>query len=278
MLSYQHAYHAGHAADIAKHSVLALVLEHFLRKPTPLTYFDTHAGRGMYPLDGAEAQKTQEFHTGLVPVLAGRHAMFPEGLDRYFDLLARLNPTNPVAYPGSPAVAQALLRADDSLVLAELHPGEREHLKTWAKAFTNVHVLPEDGHLAVPARVRSGQRTVVLIDPSYEQKDEYTTVVETCGKILARWPQACIIIWYPMLAAGRHEPMLRGLKGLNRGGTYKAEITWDTGAAMYGSGQVVINLPYGLDGPLKQTFTTLAKVLNPAKPMKTDCAFLLPPV
>ncbi len=277
MLSYQHAYHAGHAADIAKHAILAMVLEHFLKKPTPLTYFDTHAGRGMYVLDTPEAQKTMPHATGLIPLLEAE-ATFPAGMERYLTMLRTLNLQGAVAYPGSPAVARGLLRDADPLVLAELHPGERTHLKNWASDHANIHILPEDGHAAISARVRSGQRAVVLIDPSYEQKEEYAKVVETCAKILNRWQQACIIVWYPMLAAGRHEPMVRGLKGLNRNGTYKAELTWDTPSGMYGSGQVVINLPYGLDDQIQQAFDTLARVLSPARPMTSDCAFLLPPV
>ena len=65
MLSYQHAYHAGNAADVHKHAMLAWALAYLTQKPKPLTYIETHAGRAIYDLDGPEARKTNEAAAGI---------------------------------------------------------------------------------------------------------------------------------------------------------------------------------------------------------------------
>ena len=49
-MNYRHAYHAGNFADVLKHAVLALVIEHLKQKPAPFRVIDTHAGIGVYDL------------------------------------------------------------------------------------------------------------------------------------------------------------------------------------------------------------------------------------
>jgi 23S rRNA (adenine2030-N6)-methyltransferase len=280
MLSYQHAYHAGHAADVAKHAVLTAVLGHFITKPTPLTYYDTHAGRGLYPLNIPEAQKTQEYATGLVPLL--NHNIAAPLAAPYLKLLHTINPGgSPQTYPGSPAVAHALLRPGDSLVLAEAHPGERAHLAAWAKPHANIKVIAGDGHTAIPPLLPpTSKRAVVLIDPAYETKTEYAQVSETVQTMLTRWPQACVLVWYPLLPAGLHLPLLRGLKALNVASTWHTVWEWPAATGMYGSSVVVLNLPYGLAAPLAAALTELARAMQvgtPAGPAVSTCQFLHPP-
>ncbi|MCC7311503.1 MAG: 23S rRNA (adenine(2030)-N(6))-methyltransferase RlmJ, partial [Sulfuritalea sp.] len=43
MLSYRHAFHAGNHADILKHFILTLCLEHMNAKDKPWLLLDTHA-------------------------------------------------------------------------------------------------------------------------------------------------------------------------------------------------------------------------------------------
>src|SRR5690606_34467656 len=65
MLSYRHAFHAGNHADVLKHAVLIQLLKYLNQKETPYMAIDTHAGAGVYALDGDYAAKNAEFETGI---------------------------------------------------------------------------------------------------------------------------------------------------------------------------------------------------------------------
>ena len=98
MLSYQHIYHAGNLADVQKHALLAWMLDYMGQKAKPMTYVETHAGRGLYRLDAAEAVKTGEAAAGI-----GRmRGLFAAG-HPYARALAACRE----GYPGSPRIAAA---------------------------------------------------------------------------------------------------------------------------------------------------------------------------
>ncbi len=259
MLSYQHAYHAGHAADVVKHASLALLLAQLVQKPAPLTYLESHAGRGLYPLDGAEMQKTREYETGLnriQPHLAGA----PSVAQPYRDVLQRFAPD----YPGSPMVAQALLRSGDVLHLCERHPGEVKHLRQSVKGDARIKVHAEDGHTALlPLLPPNSGRTVVLIDPSYEQKFEYGLAARTVATLLKHAPKAVILVWYPLLPTARHEELVEKVSDLAHPATWRAELTWrEAGQGMHGTGMLALNLPWQMDEPLDALLDWLAPILE----------------
>ena len=70
MFSYRHAFHAGNHADVLKHTALIAVLRHMTQKDTALNVFDTHAGAGLYRLDGDYAQTSGEAADGYLKLLA----------------------------------------------------------------------------------------------------------------------------------------------------------------------------------------------------------------
>lgn len=247
MLSYQHIYHAGNRADIHKHEVLSRLLVSLTAKDRPITYFETHAGRGLYDLSAPEAQKTGEAKAGIDALLA--HAPLPDAHPYMQALAAVRNKHGAHAYPGSPAIARHLLRAQDVLHLCELHPQEVSHLRAAMKG-RNVHIHHRDGYEAVMALCPPiPLRGLAMIDPSYEVKSEYEKAAQ-CAVVLHRaWPQGVIALWYPMLKAGLHEAMIEDLR--------KAELPllhlphqWcapDEVRGMYGSGMLLINPPYDFE-------------------------------
>ncbi len=243
MLSYQHAYHAGNRADIQKHGLLASVLEILVRKERPLSYIETHAGRGVYDLTAAEAEKTGEAAQGWLSLEKDALAKLPQG---YVEAVRALNKgaLKPL-YPGSPLVAAHMLRPQDELHLMELHPQEHAALAGIFRSDKRVHVHKRDGLEGVlalsPPRHRRG---LVLVDPSYEIKTEYESIPAFAEKLLRKWPEACLLIWAPMLKARRHEAMLTALEKIFPDlRLFKSE--WG-GEGMYGSVMAGINLPYGV--------------------------------
>jgi 23S rRNA (adenine2030-N6)-methyltransferase len=244
MLSYQHAYHAGNAADVQKHALLAWMLDAMAAKPKAMTYIETHAGRGLYRLDGAEAQKTGEAAAGVLR-LAGR---LPADHPYRCCLDAVRDAEGAAAYPGSPVIAGLLLRLFDRIVLAELHPQEHAAL-VQAMAPFEAEVRREDGFaLARAVCPPMPRRGMLVIDPSYEVKEDYARIPKFIAEIARKWPVGVIVLWYPILTGGAHGPMLAALEGAHDG--FRHEVTFPTvrpGHRMVGSGLFVINPPYGLE-------------------------------
>ena len=244
MLSYQHMYHAGNLADVHKHAVLSVLLTKLTQKEKPLTYIETHAGRGIYDLSGDAAQKTHEAQNGIEHLLKLKKipAAHP-----YFQLLRRVRAEigNNV-YPGSPFIAEALLRPTDTIHLMELHPQEYAKLRYFMN-YPNVHIHKRDGYEGVlaltPPPVRRG---VVLIDPSYEIKTEYALAAQKILKLAKKWPEAHIMVWYPLLEENRHHELLEPLKTAALKETFNQQVLFKNAVkGMIGSGIFIVNTPYG---------------------------------
>jgi 23S rRNA (adenine2030-N6)-methyltransferase len=235
MLSYQHAYHAGNRADLHKHDAFARLIAALQAKPRGITVMETHAGRGLYDLASSEARKTGEADEGI------RSAHLAPG--PYAEAVAATRARHgPDAYPGSPLIAGALLRPQDRLHLMELHPAEHAALKR-AMRGTGASVHRRDGYEGVLALAPpEPRRGLVLVDPSYEVKAEYEAVPVFVRRLLAKWPEATVLVWYPILAEGRHERLLAGLAPL---GPERHEVRFGTAGGMLGSGLAGINLPFG---------------------------------
>ena len=233
MLSYQHGYHAGGPADLHKHRALAGVLSLLTQKERPITYMETHAGRGLYDLTSEQATKTGEWRAGIGKATRDDHPYWT-ALDRVREHFGS------DSYPGSPLVAQALLRQQDRCVLMELHPAEHAAL---AEAI-DAEVHRRDGYEGVLAlSPPTPRRGLVLVDPSYEVKTEYGAVVDFAKALIAKWPEVVLLIWYPILPNARHKPMIEALHGMN----HEVRFPPHRGRGMEGSGLVLINAPYGVE-------------------------------
>ena len=188
MLSYQHAYHAGGPADLHKHIVLAELLARLAAKPRGLAYVETHAGRGLYDLAGPEASKTGEAAQGIARLTPDPATPFGRALATVRAAHGRSR------YPGSPALARALLRPADRLVLMELHRAEHAALVA-ALGGTGVEIHRRDGFEGVlalaPLKPRRG---LVLVDPSYEVKAEYEVTAAFVRRLVAKWPEASVLV------------------------------------------------------------------------------------
>ncbi|SMY09507.1 23S rRNA (adenine(2030)-N(6))-methyltransferase RlmJ [Flavimaricola marinus] len=258
MLSYQHMYHAGNLADVHKHSLLAWMLSYMTAKPKPMTYIETHAGRGLYRLDAAEAVKTGEAAAGIARVSDWFAADHP-----YAEVLAQTRAIDgPTAYPGSPIIAARMLRDGDRIHLAELHPQEVAALR---EAVPEAHIQQRDGaEMALALCPPDPRRGFCLIDPSYEIKDDYTALPRLVAKLHRKWPVGVIALWYPILVGTPHVPMRRTLEAAVPDAVCH-EVRFPPvreGHRMIGSGLFVVNPPYGFHEQaqaLTRQFATLTK-------------------
>lgn len=244
MLSYQHAYHAGNAADLHKHAVLAAALAYLTEKPKPLSYIETHAGRGLYDLTSPEAEKTGEAAQGVLRA---------ETLGRLADdhplahaLSAIRAEHGAAAYPGSPLIARHFLRTGDVAHLAELHPAEHAAL---ARVAGYAHLHQRDGlQMALSICPPTPRRGMMLIDPSYEVKSEYTAIPDFIAQVTRKWNVGVIALWYPILSDDRQAAMAEHLRAAYPS-ALGSEVRFPParpGHGMIGSGMFVINPPWGL--------------------------------
>lgn len=258
MLSYQHIFHAGNLADVQKHALLSWMLDYMTQKDKPLTYIETHAGRGLYDLGSDEAIKTGEAEAGI--------ARAEDWFAKDHPYLQRLNEVRasygPMAYPGSPLIAALSLRDQDTMHLAELHPQERQHLRH-ATSPWGAHIYAKDGfETALALTPPTPRRGLMLIDPSYEVKADYDTIPRDMVNIARKWNVGIIALWYPVLTGAPHGPMLRALTAAFPE-ALRSEVQFPPareGHRMQGSGMFIINPPFGLDSEAARIAAQFAKL------------------
>ena len=174
-MNYRHAFHAGNFADVVKHALLTRVLVYLVQKPAPVRYIDTHAGVGRYDLAGDAAARSGEWRDGIGSLTP---ASAPPDVARllapYLDAVGpRATDGRPLTYPGSPAIAQHVLRGQDRLLLCELHAQDVLALRSTMARDKRVKVLPTDGYQGLKASVPPPERRgLVLIDPPFEERTE----------------------------------------------------------------------------------------------------------
>lgn len=245
MLSYQHGYHAGNLADLQKHAALAWMLAYLTQKDKPLSYIETHAGRGLYDLASPEALRTGEAAQGITALLDRFAPTHP-----YRATIETVRKAHgPKAYPGSPLIAASLLRPQDRLHLAELHPQEHAALRRSLRG-PNIRIHHQDGfELAQSLCPPEPRRGLLLIDPSWEIKEDYQRLPRFVSTVAKAWNVGIIALWYPILADHRHAPMLDTLDA-DHPEALRHELRFPPirkGHGMVGTGLFVVNPPWGLD-------------------------------
>ena len=197
MLSYQHSYHAGNHADILRHFVLSYVMEYLNKKEKPYTFFDTHSASGVFDLLDNKSLKTLEAQNGILKLINQND--LPQQLDVYLKVVKENLKNN--IYFGSPKIEEFFLRQQDTLILSELHPTEFQNLKNnFYKTTKNVQIHNRNGWEMIKALTPpKTKRGAVLIDPSYEQKEDYEIAAKTISFINKKWSNGIILLWYPLL-------------------------------------------------------------------------------
>ena len=267
MLSYRHGFHAGNHADVLKHCLLMSVLDYMLQKNTPLVYVDTHAGAGLYSLQHEWAEKTRDHETGITRLwqLAASSEM-PPALRAYLQKIQQLNPGGELQhYPGSPWIAQAMLRQQDRARLFELHGNEYKNLHELFAANKQFKTEQRDGFQALNEVLPPAERrAVTLIDPSYEVKTDYQTVVQSVKAAHKKFNTGVYLIWYPIINRKQVDRFEQDFINSGMRNILLAELSIypDTDhAGMTGSGMIIVNPPWLLADSLKKTLPYLQKVL-----------------
>lgn len=262
MLSYQHIYHAGNFADCHKHGVLCALLSALRTKDSALTLYDFFAGRGFYSLASHEANKTGEYHHGIAKIW--QQPDVPAPLQPYLNHVRHDNPDELQHYAGSPVLMQRVLRPSDQLVCVDAHPQEHAALEQALGHDARLTLYQDDAWDGVDALLPAKTpRALLVIDPAYEVKSDYTILVARCAKALRRMRHAVILVWYPLLSSGHHVAMLDlfqkniATKTLNS----QLHIHKPQDRGMYGSGLLLVNPPWQFDADMQTIGNWLTPLL-----------------
>ncbi len=269
-MNYRHAFHAGNFADVLKHVVLMMLVEHLKKKPAPFFFLDTHAGRGLYDLSESQAQRSGEYKAGIGQLLEVREPSLPAEVAAYVRLVrdvAGKGRSAITAYPGSPVIVSRLKRATDRMVLVDKLPKEADALRTALGRQRLVSVIEGDGYAALKANLppREG-RGLVLIDPPYESDLEFDRVLAGLELAHERWPTGTYCVWYPLTdraGPGAIPPRPRALGDPQGAGRLTEVLPSDAQVGMSGAGLVIVNPPWQLDERLKELLPELHRLLSP---------------
>lgn len=275
MFSYRHAFHAGSHADILKHLTLIHLVEYLQEKPGALTIVDTHAGAGIYSLKDGFAAVSKEAEGGIFRLLKLIEAGNPtaESIRKYLEFVQAENIGDElINYPGSPFILARLLRPQDRLKLFELHPKEIDILRHNVGELNQakqIDVYAADsfsrlkGLLPPPSR-----RGLVLIDPSYEDKQDYRYLEVAMEEALDRFATGCYAIWYPILSRRESAALpdrMKKIAASHKRSWLHTELRVENAPGerrLQASGMFIINPPWTLEKHLSEALPVLTKALG----------------
>ena len=266
-MNYRHAFHAGNFADVVKHLILVRIVEYLKRKDAAFRVLDTHAGIGLYDLQGDEAGRTGEWVDGIGRLVEGGLSPPAAALAApYLDAISAQNPDGGLRfYPGSPFIIRHLLREQDRLFALELHPDDAEKLRENFAGDIQTRATHLDGWAALGTHLPPKEkRGLVLIDPPFEEKGEFARMVAGLVKAYQRWPGGIYAFWYPIKEPTEVYQFIRDLKATGIPKILRTELTIrapSTPPHLHGTGMVVVNPPFVLEDEMRLLLPELAGLL-----------------
>jgi len=245
---YSHRLHAGNVGDVWKHCALVEVLRRVAGRGR-VAYLETHAGEGGYLLG-----PTGEWSEGIGRLWASRGDGEPVALGRYVDLCRRLGGggDRPAQYPGSPALAAAVLGRDARLELWERDQQAFGRLTARLAGERRARPMHGDGLAALETALRSAgpeaDAVVALIDPPYGEKADWHRLPGVLSRAARAAPRACLLLWYPVKSLTRPNAMVARLEAAGVAGTLAELITTPLEHRrnrLNGSGLILVCPPVG---------------------------------
>ena len=253
-MNYRHAFHAGNFADLVKHGAVTLIMDRLVALSEPLMVVDSHAGAGLYDLSGEMATKSGEAEVGVLRLMADSDA--PEAFRPLKAAVRNVNRDGVMRhYPGTPLLIADRLRRDDEYIGAELRPDDYEILsRTLASSRGHARAVKDDGFALLRMRAGDARRLFVVIDPPFEQPDDYARILGALEPVLARTRPATVLIWLPLKDLETFDAFLRRLEATAPPSALVVEARLSPltdPMRMNGCALVILNPPPGIEGLLQ---------------------------
>jgi 23S rRNA (adenine2030-N6)-methyltransferase len=267
-VNYRHAFHAGSFADVFKHAVLCRILNYLRTKPAPFRVIDTHAGAGVYDLEGSEASRGGEWHAGIARLMAAELAPPVAALlAPYLEVVNALNERGRLrTYPGSPALARAWLRAQDRLIAWEIEPQAAAALRQNLSGDIRIKTLEIDGWTALGAYVPPKERRgLVLVDPPFEAEGDFVRLARGLAAAHRKWATGIYALWYPIKGSSERDVLAKRLRRQGIAKILRGELTvapLSDPDRLNGCGMILVNPPWTLEKELSVLLPALAAILG----------------
>lgn len=267
-MNYSHAFHAGNFADVMKHVIVTRLVEYLKKKDAAFRVIDTHAGIGKYDLTGEIAKRSPEWVDGIGKLLQGGLPQKAQALaEPYLKVIAELNPGEKLeTYPGSPLLVRKLFRPQDRLSALELHPEYAKRLGTLFEGDVQVRVIHLDGWLSLNAHVPPKEkRGLVLVDPPFEERGEFARLVDGLVKAHGKFATGVYALWYPLKDTRAVHDFISALRDTGIPKMLRAELSIRPASnppRLHGSGMILVNPPFTLEGELRVLLPALAQLLG----------------
>ena len=299
-LEYQHGFHAGNFADVFKHVILVMLLQHMQQKAKPIGYIETHAGAGLYNLPDASSSSgveyEQEHQRGVWRFLdliqkgeTSAEDTTPVPVASFLDIVRSFQkPNSNLIYPGSPLFAASLLVSnqqtqDHTMILYEKAPSQYELLQNHLNGFLSsegndipiqLKINLDNGYAGLSKYAASTPslppRTLILIDPPYQYGSDTDQIVTLCQTLHRHWRSARIAIWHPVRKD--HAEKLERLYSMLRANYDGDMLAIEVYAPSHcddedrkpdvGTGMILLQPPYGLDKDCHTVLPWLLKQLG----------------
>ena len=240
MLSYKHGYHAGNHADVLKHIVLIYLYILVKKHNKSISYIDTHSGNGLYKYISKYMEKNKEYKYGIKKI--EKYTGDNKLIKNYLNIIKTISKKNNF-YPGSPFIISSISDKNDKLYFCELHNNEFDNLKKNLKKFTNIKNINTDGFEFIEKKLNNDRSYFILIDPSYEIKDDYIKINNVIDNI-EKYEKSKILIWYPILSFEDNDRFIENLRKKGIGKMINLELPIKSNKeekGIKGSGLLIIN-------------------------------------
>lgn len=277
-MNYRHAFHAGNFADVFKHALLAVLLQYLKTKDKPFFVLDSHAGLGLYDLSDERSLRTGEWRDGIARVLTRPGA--PEALAPYLAAVSGVNEGDGLRwYPGSPRLIRDFLRVQDRLSAVEMHPEDARLLADEFAGDPAVKIHAMDGYSALKSLVPPPERRgLVLIDPPFEETDEFARLARGLKEAHRRWATGIYMLWYPIKsreAVAAFHTEIAAL-ALPRTMVVELRLEADTPNRLVGCGVILVNPPWTFEAEATEILDFLVKALGRSSGASRRIEWLVP--
>jgi 23S rRNA (adenine2030-N6)-methyltransferase len=161
------------------------------------------------------------------------------------------------------------LRAQDRAVLHEIVPSEARALERELRGYARTHVTAADGFAQLRAYLPPPERrSLVLIDPPYEEREDFKRVAASCAEALERFRSGIVLAWYPIKDVRTTAAWQTALAAKLDGASLLSEW-WlyprDSRVALNGSGLLILNPPYRFAAQMQLWLAELHALYNNAR-------------